>query len=71
LYILSLPTEAKGRCLEIVFRDHGKIKFYASIATISSFSFEAIGLKFGKKIHLINAMKLVGQIFEIFILELR
>jgi len=32
--------------------------------TISSYSFEAIGLKFGMKIHSINAVKLFGQIFE-------
>jgi len=46
-----------------IHRYHGKIKFHASITTIS-YSFEARGLKFGMKIYLINAVKLVGQIFK-------
>jgi len=37
------------------------MKFRASITTISSLSFKAIGLKFGMKIHLINAVKLVAK----------
>jgi len=57
----------KGGCLEISLRDCEKIKFCASVTTISSCSFEARGLKFGMKIYLINAMKLVGQIFKIFV----
>jgi len=40
-------------------RDSRKIKL-----TISSYIFEARGLKFGMKIHLINEVKLIGQIFE-------
>jgi len=34
-----------------------------SFATISSYSFEAKRLQFGMKIHLINSVKLIGQIF--------
>jgi len=40
-------SKAKGGYLEISNRDCGKIKFHASVNTISSDSFKAIGLKFG------------------------
>jgi len=60
-----MPSEA--RTLRNSIRDHGKIKFCASVATLSSYSFEARGLKFVMKIHLINAVKVVGQIFTFFL----
>jgi len=41
----------------------GQNKFCVSVTAISSYSFEARGLKFGKKIHLINAVTF-DQIFE-------
>jgi len=44
-------------------RDFGKLKCHVSVMTISSYSSEARGLKFGMKTHLINTVKLVGQIF--------
>jgi len=49
------------------FSDRGKIKFLASVTTISSYCFEARGLKFDMndmKIYQINSMKLVGQFFD-------
>jgi len=66
LLSLSLPSnqsEAKGGCLEILLGILVKIKFCTSVPTMSSWSFEARGLKFGMKIRLINAVKLVSQIF--------
>jgi len=70
--ILIPPERARKRANRLIeakmfknsIRDFGKIKFCASVTTISSYSFEARGLKFGMKIHLITAVKLVGQIFE-------
>jgi len=41
-----------------------KIKFCVCVATISSYIFVARELKFGMNFYLINAVKLVGQIFE-------
>jgi len=58
------PKRSEGRMLRNSLRDRGKIKFSASVTTISSYSFEARGLKFGMKIYLINAVKLISQIFE-------
>jgi len=42
LLILTLLSKVKGGCLEILYRDHGKIKFHPSIDTIPSYSFEAL-----------------------------
>jgi len=64
---LSFPSEFMSELGEVMIfrnsiRDRGKIKCHASVTAISSYSFETRGLKFGMKIHLINAVKLVGQI---------
>jgi len=37
-------TKVKGGCLEILYRDRRKIKSHASVATISSYSFEGWNL---------------------------
>jgi len=58
------PKQSKGRMFRDSIRDCQKIKFYVSVTTISSYSFEVKGLKFDMKIYLIYAVKLVGQIFE-------
>jgi len=61
---LSLPSDrskAKGKMFKNSIWDCGKLRFRASI---SSYDFEARGLILGMKNHLINAVKLVSQIFE-------
>jgi len=55
---------SEGSMFRNFIKNCGKIKFHSS--TISPYSFEAGGLKFGMKIYLINAVKLVGQILEFF-----
>jgi len=65
LYSFFIPPElSKRKMFRNSVRDHGKINFFVSVTTISSYSFEARGFKFGMKIYLINAVKLVGQIFK-------
>jgi len=59
-----LPSEVMRGCLKIYIGMVEKIKFHAYVATVYSYSFKASGLKFGMKIYLINAVKVVGQIFE-------
>jgi len=49
----------------------GKINFVSQSVTTISYSFEARGLKFGMKIHIINAVKLVIKICEFLSVELR
>jgi len=59
---LSLPSEAQGK-----FRNFNKCTcdtLCLSVTTISYYSFEVIGLKFGMKTHLFNAIKFTNQIFE-------
>jgi len=58
------PKLSEGRMFRnFMYRDRGKIKFRASVATLSSYIFEAKELTFGIKIYLITAVKLVSQIF--------
>jgi len=58
------PSRAREDMFRNSYGDGQKINFHASVTTISGYSFKAREFKYHMKIHLINAVKPIGQIFE-------